>query len=1035
MSTCRTARLQNSKLNIIQFNSYSYETLFTIISNYAPHGCLERGGYAQTWEKVALKDLTSSDVFVIVSVKGSNITAMSNDKGTSAAPMAVDVTLNSDKSQITSIVADNLKWNVAYDETSKSYTFYPNGVTDKWLYCTTSNNGVRVGVNDNKAFTEYAATATNYSGLKNTGTNRYIGVYTSDWRCYTSVNSNIKGQDIYYYKYVDGQSSDKTKTELSFPKNTITYATDDDLSSFTGQQATLKANDEVLTGKTITYSKTGDDIFASFNESDGTLSLNGTVGTATITAKFDGTNDGTYNSSTAQYTINVKSVIADIATLKGLVKSTSSSSPNPFTLKLTDAIVTYTNGNYAYIQDATGGLYSSAAGFNLENNDKVNGYVDLKIYKNRGQNQVNNWVLDENATIEKNAEFTPAVVTIAELNSNIDKYENMQVRIVGATVNSAMSSNQTKIIQDGSDIILYDKAKLTTWELKADDYVDVVGFPCTYSNTKEICVWRKGDVTVNTSIVKTTLSFDKEETTFEVKRTKESSFVAPKAAVKDANGNLVEGAAVVYESSKPEVATVDGEGNVTFVAAGTTIITASYAGDATHFAAKSISYTINYVKLPTTMAFSAETITIEVGKKPAVPTVALTSDGEDILEGKVIAYSSSNENVAMVDEATGEVVLGDATGTTTITAKFAGDETYDASSASYTLTVFDPNEVTFDFTSNTTQQLLEEGTEITSNGVVITVVKNGNTKTRYNSGTLRIYNGNALTMSAPAGYYMTKVSFVDDGHKASNLDITPGAFNNNNWTGAAKMINMSIPTSNPVQAFLESITVTLAKIEDLSLSEDDNDVAILENGNAMRNVTISRTMIADGGWYTFCVPFDVDDISTTALKDAEVRAYSSMSGSTMNFVATTSLKSCHAYLVKPMADITSPVFEDVVITLGDGVKDGTDGYQFVGITSAYDLKTDGTELFLGAENKFYEPTESDKTLKALRGYFIVPDATSASKMNISIDGETTSISGLHLNGNLESGKVYNLNGQYLGNDVKRLGKGIYVVNGKKYIVK
>ncbi len=67
-----------------------------------------------------------------------------------------------------------------------------------WLYCTATNNGVRVGTNDNKVFT-----VSNQGYLVNSGTSRYIGVYNSqDWRCYTSINNNIQNQTFTYYKYV-----------------------------------------------------------------------------------------------------------------------------------------------------------------------------------------------------------------------------------------------------------------------------------------------------------------------------------------------------------------------------------------------------------------------------------------------------------------------------------------------------------------------------------------------------------------------------------------------------------------------------------------------------------------------------------------------------------------------------------------------------------------------------------------------------------------------------------------------------------------
>ncbi len=52
-----------------------------------------------------------------------------------------------------------------------------------------------------------------------------------------------------------------------------------------------------------------------------------------------------------------------------------------------------------------------------------------------------------------------------------------------------------------------------------------------------------------------------------------------------------------------------------------------------------------------------------------------------------VTYSSSNEAVATVDAENGAVTFGKATGTTTIKATFAGNETYKAESASYTITV------------------------------------------------------------------------------------------------------------------------------------------------------------------------------------------------------------------------------------------------------------------------------------------------------------------------------------------------------------
>lgn len=52
-----------------------------------------------------------------------------------------------------------------------------------------------------------------------------------------------------------------------------------------------------------------------------------------------------------------------------------------------------------------------------------------------------------------------------------------------------------------------------------------------------------------------------------------------------------------------------------------------------------------------------------------------------------VTYSSTDEDVAMVNPATGEVVIGEKIGTTTITATFDGNDEYNAATATYTITV------------------------------------------------------------------------------------------------------------------------------------------------------------------------------------------------------------------------------------------------------------------------------------------------------------------------------------------------------------
>jgi uncharacterized protein YjdB len=88
---------------------------------------------------------------------------------------------------------------------------------------------------------------------------------------------------------------------------------------------------------------------------------------------------------------------------------------------------------------------------------------------------------------------------------------------------------------------------------------------------------------------------------------------------------------------------------------------------------------------PTSLSFSVTAAEASLGEDFTEPT--LTKDPAD-LEG--VVFSSSNTSVATVDAETGEVTLK-AEGETTITATFEDTEELNGSTASYKLTVTDPN--------------------------------------------------------------------------------------------------------------------------------------------------------------------------------------------------------------------------------------------------------------------------------------------------------------------------------------------------------
>ena len=144
--------------------------------------------------------INAGDTVVIVGTHSNGTKyAMSNNNGTGSAPSAVEITVAGDK--INGTVADTIKWDIG--GTAGAYIFYVSGGTSSWLYCTSTNNGVRVGTNAANTFK--VDSTTGY--LVHNGTSRYLGVYatTPDWRCYTShTTGNIANQTFDFYVLTEG---------------------------------------------------------------------------------------------------------------------------------------------------------------------------------------------------------------------------------------------------------------------------------------------------------------------------------------------------------------------------------------------------------------------------------------------------------------------------------------------------------------------------------------------------------------------------------------------------------------------------------------------------------------------------------------------------------------------------------------------------------------------------------------------------------------------------------------------------------------
>ena len=526
----------------------------------------------------------------------------------------------------------------------------------------------------------------------------------------------------------------------------------------------------------------------------------------------------------------------------------------------------------------------------------------------------------------------------------------------------------------------------------------------------------------------------------------------------DVKGAEVTPDVITYEATPTGVVDIDGTtGKIkNWLKTGTVTIKAtSMYSDEIYEA----SYVLNYKKIATTLTLSKTSVTVNLGEAPELPTCTLKA-GDEVLT-KPLSYIISPDGIANIDSSTGELTLI-SVGKATVGVSFDGDETYESSNvATYDLTVIDPNaaEVTFDFSQpadygdyeapakNGNATNLEEGNTLTSGVVTITNVQNGwkinnkgvksTNKSRFHmyQGTIqfRTYENAVLTLSVADGYVIT--GFVYNSAKGENLTASTGSYDNVNkkWTGTAKSIELAI---NDAFQF-ENMTVTYSKLPSIDLDESQNNAETI-SGNADKtvNVKLTRTLKADV-WNTFCVPFDVT-VEGSPLEGATIKQIASVTekddGAVINFVdAPATLEAGKAYLVRTATAIVNPTFNGVTVKNVDPTNcSGNEKYQLIGIYSPLNIDASlyGKVFGINNQDKLAKVKENT-SIKGMRAYFLLANSATAAKLNFG--GELTGIDAVDNGEAVMTGKVYNLNGQYVGNSLEGLKKGVYVVNGKKVL--
>ncbi len=264
---------------------------------------------------------------------------------------------------------------------------------------------------------------------------------------------------------------------------------------------------------------------------------------------------------------------ANLAALKAAERGT-------YILTLTNAVVTYVNGNNAFIEDATGGALIYFASHGYSAGDCLNGDYQVVTTDYQGKFEITAMEPQAGAATTT-AEIPLTTVTIATLNASFSSYESRRVKIVGANVTDAISGgDRNGAINDGAALAVY-AAVASTITLTADDNVDIIGYPGFHNTDQQLTVWAQADITVNEK-EDPELAYDPVSETIE----QGASWSAP--TLTNPHSLTISS----YASNNESVATVSDEGVIALAGGlGTAVITAHTDGDAT-YAAGNATYTI-----------------------------------------------------------------------------------------------------------------------------------------------------------------------------------------------------------------------------------------------------------------------------------------------------------------------------------------------------------------------------------------------------------------------------------------------------------
>ena len=253
----------------------------------------------------------------------------------------------------------------------------------------------------------------------------------------------------------------------------------------------------------------------------------------------------------------------------------------------------------------------------------------------------------------------------------------------------------------------------------------------------------------------------------------------------------------------------------------------------------------------------------------------------------------------------------------------------------------------------------------------------------------------------------------------------------------------------------KSITPSLTLETSKSLSETVKDKDIT---GKVPSIKIDRPFVADGGWYSICLPFSLtaDDINKQ-FKGAEFQEFNGVEqqDKTINlkFKKVTTTEAGKPYLIKPRKDITAAdlTFINKLIEQTTPVdvnhkldSDANKTFSFKGVFSPFTANSeelaDKNIKFLSGEKGLDLVSPNDTgTMKCYRAYFVFPGKKGIveTEAKITNHDEATAVQPVKRQEAETEHVVFSISGQKVAKvkNASQLPKGVYIINKKRIMVK